>query len=284
MHQHTNARYIPQYLFDGFAIRNNECFSSSGYGNDSILMSIVDEAVTHSDSVDGHYSMAFCNNGQVFLCQDYYGQKQIYYTILDGEAYFASDIRYILCVDNVNILPSTEFLAHEIDPLTAFSDATPEHLTAYENIFKLPPRCFATYNNCRKNFLIVKYSDIVIKNEHHKSFTDSVCELEHRLVNFIKPLQDISPTGTKNLFDVSGGIDSAVVLAAAISGGSSDRIKAISCISNETGDNYYMDDSYLVYDYVNAHSLSYDFLSSTDLESSQESDNYIFLGPKKLAN
>jgi len=138
---------------------------------------------------------------ELFLARDHIGVKPLYY-FCDGERFiFSSEIKAIL-EHNIPRVLNKEAFNHYLRILY-----TPEPLTMFEGIYKLPPACIATFKD--KKLSIENYWEVE-NTEYLKLSKKEIAErLKIQIINSVeKQLISDKPLGIY----LSGGIDSSVVL------------------------------------------------------------------------
>jgi asparagine synthase (glutamine-hydrolysing) len=172
------------------------------------------------NKLKGMFAFAIWDKGknELFLARDRFGIKPLYYSELNGQFIFASEIKAIL-----------EFpgFKRELDPVALDQYFTFEYVPAPRSIFKrikkLPAAHTLNYKN--KDICVHKYWDI---NFSQRRNYDNEGEVEERLLELLK-----EATRSHLLSDVplgvflSGGIDSSIITALT-SNLSANRIKTFS--------------------------------------------------------
>jgi asparagine synthase (glutamine-hydrolysing) len=137
----------------------------------------------------------------LLLARDRLGKKPLYYTVIDGNFIFASEIKSILQYEGVK---------REVNPRALHHFLTLQYVpgpdTMFKGIFKLPQGCILTYQNGR--IKISKYWDINMKiseegNEEY--YSKKILDLFKESVK-IRLMSEV-PLGVY----LSGGIDSSAV-------------------------------------------------------------------------
>ncbi|MCF7835744.1 MAG: asparagine synthase (glutamine-hydrolyzing) [Candidatus Marinimicrobia bacterium] len=137
---------------------------------------------------------------ELFLARDHVGVKPLYYFNQGGEFIFSSEIKAILEHDIPRVL-NREAFSHYFRVLY-----TPEPLTMFKDIFKLPPASFAVLKN--GDFKITKYWNVG-ENSEISSSASLEEELRNNILKSIeRQLVSDKPLGVY----LSGGIDSSIVL------------------------------------------------------------------------
>ncbi|MFW9880481.1 MAG: asparagine synthetase B family protein, partial [Candidatus Thorarchaeota archaeon] len=154
--------------------------------------------------INGMFSFAIWDSNQnmLTLARDKFGIKPLYYTIIDNNLIFSSELKGIL-----------QFNSHKwkINPIAIHSyfclSYIPNPFTIFQNIHKLPPGCLFIWTKSKSH--TIQYIDIeqnfisLNEKEYEKSFTQL-------LINSIK--SRISENWPIGIF-LSGGIDSSTLAA-----------------------------------------------------------------------
>ena len=138
----------------------------------------------------------------LFLVRDRLGIKPLYYTFIDGAIAFASEIKSLLMLPDVNKELDLQNISNYLMFLWAPKDITP-----FKNIFKLAPGEYLIYtaNTTKK----VKYWDVEF-NAFLSDENSSISRILETLTDSVKKrlISDV-PLGAF----LSGGVDSSLILA-----------------------------------------------------------------------
>lgn len=147
--------------------------------------------------------------GQVILVRDRLGKKPLYYHHDAGRLYFASEIKSIIAALDtkpaLNLEPIDHFLTLRYVP-------APE--TVWERIYKLQPGSRLTYDVAADNFSLDTWWRLNFASRPLERGRDYIREFETLFLDAVEKrlvAADV-PVGTL----LSGGLDSAVVCAAAV--------------------------------------------------------------------
>ena len=180
----------------------------------SFLLSLIrsDKNMSFLAKLNGHFSACYYNNieNKLILISDRFGTHPLYYGLLNGNIYFASEVKAILEAP----------VKREVDWEGVSHLFHYTHLFGYKTLFKgitqLPEASYLVYRNNR--FSIHRYWDYpenedIYSSEKYssrqiKSYSD---ELEFRLGNAMKRV--LLPKSDRILVSLSGGLDSRYVLA-----------------------------------------------------------------------
>ena len=140
----------------------------------------------------------------LLIARDRLGKKPLHYALVDGNLYFASEIKSILAV-----APELAETNHEALMQYMYFGYIPDPQTAFRQIHKLPPGHLLEFAN--GELKIRQYWDLPEYSTHEpKSEEECLEELEHRLTEAvrIRLIADV-PLGAM----LSGGTDSSTVVA-----------------------------------------------------------------------
>lgn len=170
---------------------------------------------------------AFCiydqNKKRLFFARDRFGKKPLYYTLLDQQLVFASELKALLAHPGVK---------REIDPVSLQKyfgyGFIPAPYSLYRNVLKLPGGHYMFYDLATAQAKISSYWQFQVtpaSNYTKVSEEDLALELRTLLTAAVKRrmVADV-PVGVF----LSGGIDSSTILACASQGEAVDRIKTFS--------------------------------------------------------
>jgi asparagine synthase (glutamine-hydrolysing) len=165
-----------------------------------------EECVTH---FNGMFAFALWDEdrGALFLARDRMGEKPLYYTEQDGWFIFGSELRAVLehpaVRRELDLLGLSRYIT---------SGYVPDPHTIFRNIHKLPPGHFMSVASGKTR--VVRYWDIPIHADRQRS-EDELAELlwEQLCRSVQRRLVSDVPVGVF----LSGGVDSAAIVAAAAS-------------------------------------------------------------------
>jgi asparagine synthase (glutamine-hydrolysing) len=165
-----------------------------------------EECVAH---FNGMFAFALWDEERetLFLARDRMGEKPLYYTEQDGWSIFGSELRAVLehpaVGRELDLLGLSRYLT---------SGYVPDPHTIFRNIHKLPPGHFMSVASGKTR--VVRYWDIPIHADRQQSEHDLADLLWERLCRSVqRRLVSDVPVG---IF-LSGGVDSAAIVAAAAS-------------------------------------------------------------------
>jgi len=138
---------------------------------------------------------------ELFLARDHVGVKPLYYYLKDNQFVFSSEIKSILEHDIPRTL-NKEAFSHYLRVLY-----TPEPLTMFKDIYKLPSASYAVLKN--GDLKIERYWKVESGNYLKSSRKEIEKELEKRILNSVeRQLVSDKPLGVY----LSGGMDSSIIL------------------------------------------------------------------------
>ena len=194
-----NYKKIKKWLLSkGYKFKSNTDTECLIYLYEKIGIKFVDKL--EGDFAIGLYDQ---NSGRLFLIRDRIGVKPLYYYKDETKLVFASEIKSILCDDNINRDINEEALYHYLTLLSV-----PSPMTLFKNINTIPAGHYGVF--CGGKFELVKYWDVNI--DIKMDLTEDVCIKEaNRFFNQAveKRLQSDVPVGVF----LSGGVDSSSIVA-----------------------------------------------------------------------
>jgi len=167
-----------------------------------IIHQYEEDGVDCFKKFNGMFAIAIWDSHQekLILARDRYGQKPLYWTLVNHTLVFASEIKSIL---------HHPLVKRELNPLAVYQyfsfDYVPQPQTIFKNINKLANGSFLIFKNNKVS--LDEYYKIEI-NEEKIGFQSAVENLEELLENSVKKrlIADV-PIGVF----LSGGIDSSVI-------------------------------------------------------------------------
>lgn len=170
-----------------------------------ILHFYEDEGDACVQRLRGMFAFALWDEKQrrLLLVRDRLGKKPLFYTVIDGTLYFASELSALL-----SGLPQRPEINLEAIDLYLSLQYIPDPLTAYQGVYKLPPAHFLTWENGQVR--LQRYWDYSCQPKWSASEEELTEELRHHLREAVKMrLLSEVPLGAH----LSGGIDSSIVVA-----------------------------------------------------------------------
>ncbi len=156
-----------------------------------------------ANHLNGIFSFAIWNSQkeELYLARDHFGVKPLYYTILNDNFIFASELKSIFKFPNVpKIIDKTG-----ISELFGLGPAHTSGYTVYKNIYEIKPAHSAVYN--RSGLHIERYWKLKSK-PHKENFKDTCNHLKFLLEDSInRQLVSDVPICTF----LSGGLDSSIL-------------------------------------------------------------------------
>jgi len=163
----------------------------------------VDNFVQH---VKGMFAFTIWDEAnQLFIAaRDRFGEKPFYYTVVDGQLIYASELKAILASGLVNAELDTASLSHYLQHLYVHP-----HHSIYKNIFVLPPAHYLVFKNGEAT--IKKYWQLP-----EKQLTISFEEAKEECYRLLdKSVQQQLVADVKVGAFLSGGLDSSTITALA---------------------------------------------------------------------
>lgn len=153
------------------------------------------------DMIEGIYAFAIYHDDKLFLARDRVGVKPLFYTKLENDFIFASEIKALLKNKSIKPIINKESLQE----LLSLSPSRIPGSGVFKNIYELRAGHYMTYEN--NNIKIKRYWNI--KNKTNKdTFEQATKKVEKLLTNSIKR-QMVSDTKIATL--LSGGLDSSII-------------------------------------------------------------------------
>lgn len=150
---------------------------------------------------------AFCvynkKTKEIFLARDFFGIKPLYYTIIDGEIVFASEIKAILEHPKVEKLLNEDAISNY---LTFQYSVPPE--TLFKGVNVLLPASYLKFKD--SHISITKYWNPYFKIDNNLSFNECVEKIDKAFLDSIKH-HKISDVEVGSF--LSSGVDSSLVTA-----------------------------------------------------------------------
>ncbi len=146
-------------------------------------------------------------NQQIFAGRDHLGVRTFYYTLVNNNLIFSTEIKSLLAHKDVDKVWNDEFIAHDFS-LVEY----PKNLTLYKNVFLLSPGHFLEFKNSEIN--ITCYWDLSnVKKTTLTNQNEIEAEFKRLFFKAVKNrLRCIGNIGA----EVSGGLDSTGIAAVAL--------------------------------------------------------------------
>ncbi len=167
------------------------------------------KGITAINELDGMFAIAIVdlNRGLLHLVRDRFGKKPLYYGALDGQFYFASEIKSILAALNKKPDINCESLHHY---LTLRYVPAPHSI--WQGIEKLEPGCRLQYDITHQNWKTERYWQVTFNSKSLISSRDYVGEFETLFMGAVEKRVVASDVPVGVL--LSGGLDSSIICAA----------------------------------------------------------------------
>lgn len=195
-----NAKDLRKELEDEYG------YTFAGYSDTEVVL----KAYIHwgSDIVskfNGIFSFAIWNEQkqELFLARDHFGIKPLYYTIIDNNIVFASEIKALLKYPDLELKLDKQSICE----LFGLGPAHTPGLGVFQNIYELKPAHFAIFN--QSGVHLTKYWQLESK-PHTDSFEET-CDKVKFLLNDSIHRQLVSDVPLCTL--LSGGLDSSIITA-----------------------------------------------------------------------
>lgn len=155
--------------------------------------------------LDGMYAFSIYDKRQkkIFIARDYFGEKPLYYSILDGGLLWGSELKSL-----VSQLESNPQISKKALQLYFSLTYIPAPYTIYEGVYKLEPNTYIDYDIKKKKYKLKN----ICQDEHvvpfKGSFEDAKSKTKILIENSVnsRSVSDV-PIGTF----LSGGVDSSIV-------------------------------------------------------------------------
>ena len=142
-------------------------------------------------------------NRKLFFARDRFGQKPLYYSIVNKSIQFASQLKQIKIINdsNLNINAVNSYFKYKY---------IPEPLSIYNEIKKIPAASYGTYDLNSFKFEIKKYWDFTEKRSLNLDYEETKSKLSSLLESSVRyrMISDV-PIGVF----LSGGVDSSIITA-----------------------------------------------------------------------
>ncbi len=211
--EHSNNRYTLIYngqLYNANDIRKELIedynYTFQGYSDtEVVLKAYIQWGSKIISKFNGIFSFAIWdeNKNELFLARDHFGIKPLYYTIIDNDIIFASEIKAILKYPKVKL----ELDSQGISELFGIGPAHTPGTTIFKNIYEIKPAHFAIFN--KYGLHITKYWEL--KSKEHTDNFEETCNKVKQLLKDAIDRQLISDVPLCCL--LSGGLDSSIITA-----------------------------------------------------------------------
>ena len=155
------------------------------------------------NKLNGIFAFAIWNEKErkLFIARDHFGVKPLYYTIYDNNLIFASEVKAILKYPGIETIIDSQ----GISELFGIGPAHTNGITAFKNIYELPPANYAIFNE--SGFHKERYWKLKSK-PHTDSFEETCDKVLFLLEDSIKK-QLVSDVPLCTF--LSGGLDSSII-------------------------------------------------------------------------
>ena len=194
-------------LYNTDEVRND--LISKGYNfNTSCDTEVVLKGYAHYkekilDKIEGIYAFAIFNGNRLFLARDRLGVKPLFYTKVDNNFLFASEIKAIL--KNKLVKPIIDI--NSLRELLALGPSKTPGSGIFKSIYEIRPAHYLIYED--NNIKINRYWNV--KNDKfNDSFDEAKLKIKELLTSSILR-QTVSDVGISTF--LSGGLDSSIITA-----------------------------------------------------------------------
>ncbi len=181
-------------------------FTFKGYCDTEVIL----KAYIHfgSDIVkrfNGIFSFAIWNekSQELFLARDHFGIKPLYYTIVDDNLIFASEVKALIKHPKVELKLDKQGISELIGIGPSHTPGT----SIFKNIYEIKPAHFAIYN--KSGLYIEEYWKL--KSKPHTDDFETTCKTVHNLLEDAIKRQLVSDVPLCAM--LSGGLDSSIITA-----------------------------------------------------------------------
>lgn len=181
-------------------------FSFKGYSDTEVIL----KAYIHfgSDIVkrfNGIFSFAIWDEKkqELFLARDHFGIKPLYYTTVDDNLIFASEVKSLIKHPKVELKLDKE----GIQELLGIGPAHTPGMSIFKNIYEIKPAHFAIYN--KSGLHIEEYWKL--ESKPHTDDFNTTCNTVHDLLEDAIKRQLVSDVPLCAM--LSGGLDSSIITA-----------------------------------------------------------------------
>ena len=181
-------------------------FEFKGYSDTEVILKAF--IYFGSDIVkrfNGIFSFAIWNENkqELFLARDHFGIKPFYYTIVDDNLIFASEVKALI----KHPLVELKIDKQGIGELLGIGPAHTPGISIFKNIFEIKPAHFAIYN--KSGLHIEEYWKL--ESKPHQDNFETTCKTVHYLLEDAIKRQLVSDVPLCAM--LSGGLDSSIITA-----------------------------------------------------------------------
>lgn len=194
-----NSKDIRDELIDNGYAFNGYC------DTEVILKAYIHYGTDIIKKFNGIFSFAIWNEKkqELILARDHFGIKPLYYTIIDDNLIFASEVKALI----KHPLVELKLDKNGISELLGIGPAHTPGNSIFKGIYEIKPAHFAIYNN--SGFHVEEYWKLESK-PHTDSF-DTTCDTVHHLLEDAIKRQLVSDVPLCAM--LSGGLDSSIITA-----------------------------------------------------------------------
>ncbi|QTA38631.1 asparagine synthase (glutamine-hydrolyzing) [Thermosipho ferrireducens] len=191
-------------------IRKGHRFVSDHSDSEVIVHLYEEYGIKFPERLNGMFSIALWDSEKekLYLIRDRLGQKPLYYSLINEEIIFASEIKSILKHPEVRKEPDFEALYHYL----SFRHV-PSPMTPFKSIFALRPASILEYDFRTKKVALHKYWELNFKEHNFKSYEEALEEFRELFIDAVKIRLNSSDVEVGAY--LSGGVDSSSVVSIA---------------------------------------------------------------------
>lgn len=167
-----------------------------------ILKGFIEYKEKVLDMIEGIFAFCIFYDNKIFLARDRIGAKPLFYSYVDGNFIFASEIKAILKSNVVKPIINTR----SVQELLSLSPSRIPGSGVFKDIYELRPGHYMIFDD---NITIKRYWNVKSK-ECSDSFSDALVNVRNLLDSSIKS-QMVSDVSISCL--LSGGLDSSIITA-----------------------------------------------------------------------
>lgn len=157
-----------------------------------------EHGVSRLNDLNGMFAFCFANERDVFLVRDRFGEKPLFYTIVNGQLFFASEIKALAEVRKLRL---------QVPDLYFHTESAQAPQTFFEDIFELEPGHYLQIDRSTKKMIKVRYYNPDL-SQLSLSFKDAVVFLQSLLREAIRIR---IPQDQDHAAYISGGLDSSII-------------------------------------------------------------------------
>jgi len=200
---HKNGRAL---VFNGEIYNHQDLIKSadiekSSSDTENLFAHLAEHGITSLNELNGMFAFCYVDHEKIYLVRDRFGEKPLFYTILNGRLYFASEATAFKQIRDLELVLPDYYpnLETAIAPDTIFKD-----------VFQLEQGHYLEIDIATKKIEKVKYYEPKIEIAN-MDFLEAVDELR-RLLD--QAIQMRLPDNQRYAAYISGGLDSTIIAMA----------------------------------------------------------------------